>query len=285
MEHRDGSYADDVTVARNEALRRIGRNIILFQDLERILKYLASVQHPSMPLSKAQATRERRADSIRTQTLGQVAGDVVQALFADTDPESTTPDAITEPWLSFSFRIETDPAVVEEWRKTLKELIDERNDLVHHLLSRWNFHDADSCRALAVRLDEQRLRIIREIEKYRAHAQAVKEMGMALQAFFDSEEGKRQFDLASLQQSRLVAMLASVATEHARPDGWTLLSVAGSQLQRVIPEEFSRMKAQHGEGSLHRLLIATELFHVRTEPTSNGGTRALYRLREGTSTN
>jgi hypothetical protein len=275
------SADDDATaLARNEALRRIGRNIILFQDLERILKYLASVQHSSIPLSKAQATYERRTDFIRTRTLGQVAGDVIQKLFANSDPESITPETISEPWFSFSFRVELDPAAVEESRKTLEALIDERNDLVHHLLSRWNVHDADSCHSLAEELNQQRLRIIREIEKYRAHAHTVQEMAKMLQAFTDSEDGKRQFDLAFLQQSRLVALLASVAAEQSRPDGWTLVSIAGDHLQRLLPEEFSRMKAQHGEGSLQRLIVATELFQVLTEPTSNGGSRAVYRLRE-----
>ncbi len=268
-----------VVEARNEALRRIGRNVVLFQDLERILKFLAAAQHPSMPLSKAKGMHDERADSIRTQTLGQVAREVVRALYADSDSESAAPAEITEPWLAFSFRIGTDPASIEESRKILMSLVDERNDLVHHLLSRWNLHDIDSSSALSAELDEQRLRIIREIDRYRAYASAVKEMARELQTFIDSDEGKRQFDLAFLQQSRLAAVLASVATEHARADGWTLLSVAGEQLNSLIPEEFTRLKAEHGEGSLHKLVAAIDLFDIRTEDTPNGGTRSIYRTR------
>jgi hypothetical protein len=268
-----------VVEARNETLRRIGRNVVLFQDLERILKFIAAAQHPSMPLSKAKEMRDERADSIRTQTLGQVAGDVVRTLYADSDSESAVPAEITEPWLALSFRIGTDSTSIEESRKKLKSLVDERNDLVHHVLPRWNLHDIDSCSALSAELDEQRLRIIREIDRYRRYANAVTEMARELQAFIDSDDGRRQLDLAFLQQSRLAALLASVTAERARADGWTLLSVAGAQLNNLIPEELARLKAEHGKGSLQKLVAAIDLFEMRTEDMPNGGTRAIYRKR------
>jgi len=149
----------DLVPCRDETLRKIGRNIVLFQQLEGVLKFLASTQYPSMPLSKAEATRDERADFIGTRTLGQVAGDVVRALYAECGSASSAPNVIVEPWLSFSFRIDSDPVSVEESRKALEALIDERNDLVHHLMPRWNFQDAESCRALSDELDEQRHRI------------------------------------------------------------------------------------------------------------------------------
>ncbi len=175
--------SDKVTQIRNEVSRKIGRNVVLFQELESVLKFLASAQQPSMPMSKAKATREDRAESIRIKTLGQVAGLVVEELFAAPDSESSAPDEITERWLGFAFRIEGDPGDLEESRRTLKALIDERNELVHHLLSRWNPRDAESCNALSNELDEQRLRIIRETERFRAYANTVREMARELQAF------------------------------------------------------------------------------------------------------
>lgn len=265
--------------ARNEALRKIGRNVILFQELENILKFLASAQHPSMPISKAQATREERAESIRIKTLGQVAGQVAEELFAGSHAESSAPAEITEPWLTFSFRIEGDPKDLEGSRRALKALIDERNDLVHHLLSRWNLRDAESCNALSTELDEQRHRIILETEKYRAYANTVREVAKDLQAFIDSDDGKRHFDIVYLQSSRLAMLLSQIATTHAREDGWTLLSVAGAQLNSLIPQQFAKMKREHGGGSLHRLVAAIDLFDVQSESTPNGGTRAVYRTR------
>lgn len=268
------------TATRDEALRKIGRNVVLFQELESILKFLASAQHPSMPLSEAKATREVRTATVRVKTLGQVAGQVVEELFAASDRESSAPDEITEPWLAFSFRIAGDSAEIEESNRTLKALIGERNDLVHHVLSRWNPHEAESCRVLSAELDEQRRRIIVEIERYRAFANTLKEGARELQEFIESDDGKRYFDVMFLQNSRLSMLLAQIARSHARPDGWTLLSVAGAQLGKLIPEQFAKLKREHGEGSLHRLVAAIDLFEIGSESTLNGGTRAIYRIRQ-----
>ena len=268
-----------IEAVRNEALRKIGRNVVLFQELENILKFLASAQQPSMPVSKAKATLEERRESIRIKTLGQIAGQVVEDLFATSNAESSAPAAITETWLGYSFRIECSTAETEENRKALKALIDERNDLVHHLLSRWSLQDLDSCSALSVELDHQRRRILAEIDKYRAYAKTVKEAAKELHAFIESGEGERHFEAIFLQNSRLAMLLTQIATTHAREDGWTPLSVAGAQLSSLIPEEFARLKREHGEGSLHRLVAAIDLFDIQSENTPNGGTRAVYRTR------
>lgn len=272
--------SDAVTEIRNEVLRKIGRNVVIFQELESILKFLASIQHPSTPMSATKAIQEERAESIRVKTLGQVAGLVMEELFAASDSKSSSAAEITEPWLGFSFRIANDPAEIEESRRTLKELIEARNELVHHLLSRWNLHDAESCSALSVELDGQRARIIREIERFRAYATTVREMARELQAFIDSDDGKRHIDVMFLQSSQLAALLAQIATTHAREDGWTLLSVAGAQLSSLIPEQFAKLKREHGEGSLHKLVAAIDLFDLQSEITPNGRTRSIYRTRE-----
>lgn len=261
----------------DEAFRKIGRNVVLFQQLEGVLKFLARAQHPTMPLSKAQAKHAERAASLQVQSLGQIAGRVIEALHADPAAEDPTPTEISEPWFGFSFRIGADAVSVDESRKRLKALIDERNNLVHHLLSHWNLLDSESCRALSFALDEQRGRIVSEIELYQTYAKSLREMASVLQAFIDSDEWKRQFDLAFLQQSRVVAVLMSVAKEHARADGWTPISTAGNHLSQMIPEEFTRMKGEHG--ALRNLIVAAELFDVRTEQLANGGARAVYRLR------
>jgi hypothetical protein len=269
-----------INAARDETLRKIGRNVVLFQELESILKFLASAQHPSMPLSQAKALRVDRTESIRIRTLGQVAGQVVEELFAASHEESSAPAEITEPWVGFSFRLAGDPVENEKNNMTLKALIDERNDLVHHLLSRWNPRDVESCRALSAELDEQRVRIIAEIDRYRAFANTVRELAKEMQEFFQSDDGKRHFDVMSLQSSRLAMSLVKIANTHARTDGWTLLSVAGAELSRLIPDEFARLKREHGEGSLHRLLTAIDLFDLATESVANGGTRVVFRVRE-----
>jgi hypothetical protein len=173
-----------------------------------------------------------------------------------------------------------DSTEFESSRRTLKALIEERNDLVHHLLTRWDLHDAANCNTLSAELDEQRSRIVAETQKYRAFVNALIETTKELQTFIDSDDGKRYFNITMLQSSRLAMLLSQIAMSHARDDGWTLLSVAGAQLSSLIPKEFEKMKREHGEGSLHKLVTAMDLFDIRSESTPNGGTRAVYRTRK-----
>ena len=56
--------------------------------------------------------------------------------------------------------------------------------------------------------------------------------------------------------------------------------MAGAQLGKLIPEEFAKLKREHGEGSLRRLVAAIDLFEIESESTSNGGTRAVFRARQ-----
>lgn len=266
---------------RDKVLGRIGRNVVLFQELERILKFLALAQRCSAPVSKLQVDRDNRSTTMREHTLGQLAGRPLDKLYAGSATESSARDGIAEPWLTFTFQIESDADSIEASRRSLSGLVKERNELIHHLLGCWNPHDVESCHALSEDLDEQRSRIILEIERYRAYANGLKELAKECQAFIESDEGRKQFDLAFLQQSRLAALLASITNEHARKDGWTLLSTAGHYLRQLIPDEFARMKDAHGEGSLQKLVIATDLFEVVTEQIPKGGSRALYRIRAG----
>lgn len=272
----DSAHLVDI---RDEVLRRIGRNVVLFQELEGILKFLAVAQRCSAPVSKLQADRDNRAATVREHTLGQLTGRLVDRLYASSATESTVPDGFAEPWLTFTFQIESDADSIEASRRSLSALVKERNDLIHHLLACWNPHDSGSSRALCADLDEQQSRIVQELERYRAYANGLKELAKEFQAFIESDEGKKQFDLAFLQHSRLAALLASIANEHARKDGWTLLSTAGHHLRQLLPDEYARMKDAHGEGSLQQLVVATDLFDVVTEQTPKGGTRALYRIR------
>lgn len=191
--------------------------MVLFQELEAILKFLVVTGRSSTLVSRLQADREDRAARVREHTLGQLNKHLLENLYAGSVTESSAPDGIAEPWLTFTFHIGSDAASIQASKVSLAALIKERNELIHHLLARWNLHDIESCRALSAEL--------------------------------------------------------------AREDGWTLLSTAGNRLRQLIPAEFAHMKVTHGDGSLQRLVIATELFDVRTEPTVNSGARALYRVR------
>jgi hypothetical protein len=74
-------------------------------------------------------------------------------------------------------------------------------------------------------------------------------------------------------------LLADISTQMARPDGWTLLNVAGELIRKHAPEERACLKEKYGHKTLKELIIATELFEIFEEPTEKRGIRVLYRLK------
>ena len=56
----------------NEVLRKIGRNMLLFQNVEHLLKFIIANGSFSGYVSELSLKKEQRAASIQKQTLGQL---------------------------------------------------------------------------------------------------------------------------------------------------------------------------------------------------------------------
>ncbi len=160
-------------------------------------------------------------------------------------------------------------------------MVSERNDLIHHLLPRFETNSVESCETLGKELDAQSKNIRREIKNLQAMAKALNEGRKEMANFLLSTEGKKEFELSFLRQSRLVLMLGDIATQMGREDGWALISSAGHLIKEHAPEELEQMKEMHGYSSLKKLIQASEIFDVHEEVTQKGGARHLYRLKSG----
>jgi hypothetical protein len=128
-------------------------------------------------------------------------------------------------------------------------------------------------------LDAQSKNIRREIKNIQAMAKALNDGRKEIVDFLQSAEGKKEFELSFLRQSRLVLMLGDIATQMGREDGWALISSAGHLIKEHAPEELDQMKEMHGYSSLKNLIKASEVFDINEEVTQKGGTRHLYRLK------
>ena len=171
---------------RNEVLRKIGRNVILFQDLERLLKFLARACRWSGPVSQLQRIDQERVEKYSRKTLGEIVGEIHHVLYADIQ-ETESASEITEARVSFSFSLEPNAELDEQSKKALVGIVKERNDLIHHLLQRWNMFSTDSCQSVSRELDQQRRRAIVEIRRYKAIKDALIEgLKEAQQRFAES---------------------------------------------------------------------------------------------------
>ena len=98
---------------KNEVLRKIGRNMILFQQMERMLKYLITNGNVSGYISEIKANKEQRAETIHKQTMGQLVGQFLEDTHLGCDESIEEPEELKEAYLTLNFKVECDAVYYE----------------------------------------------------------------------------------------------------------------------------------------------------------------------------
>lgn len=254
--------------------------MLLFQELEYLLKHIILNGNISGYVGDFHEKRAKQVATVSTQTLGTLVGQYIYNIHADSEMDDEKFDDREDAHISFKFRIKSDSAHFETKKVALSRLVNERNELVHHLLPQFIPSSPDSCQEVARKLDAQSETVRQEIKNLREIVKSFDQLREQLLAFFGSEEGKRHFELQFIQGSRLVGLLQEISEQVQRDDGWTLLSIAGQLVKQHAPEEIARLKPNYGHKTLKSLIIASEVFDVQEECTQNGGVRVLYRSRQ-----
>ncbi|MDO6524619.1 hypothetical protein Q4519_02875 [Motilimonas sp. 1_MG-2023] len=264
-----------------EVQRKIGRNILLFQQLEYLLKYMVANARFSGYSSELEGIISTRKEAINKQTMGQLVGQFVENSNPQNKDILNEPDELKEPHLSFDFRIETDEDSYKEKKESLSRLVFERNKLVHHLLPELNPEFFESCKKVERDLDKQADKVRIEIKNVQALAKCLSDGRKKIAEYLCSEEGKKEYLLSFLRQDRLVILLAEIATQLVREDGWVLMNTAGLLVKQHAPDELALLHKGTEHKSLKSLMLKTDMFEFNEEKTKKGGMRVLYRLKDG----
>ncbi len=254
--------------------------MMLFQELEYLFKILISNGSFSGYASEAILKNEKRAAIINKHTLGQLVGHYLEISSPEYQELDDDPDELDEAFFSFKFQTKCEAVYFETKKDVLTNIVSERNELVHHLLPKLDKTSVESCIQIGKMLDDQREKILPEIIELRQKLDYLQEGKKLLIDFLSSDEGKKQFELSWLRQSRLVLLLGDIAIQTARPDGWALMNIAAKLVREYAPEEIASLKDRYGHKSLKALILATEIFDLFEEPTDKGF-RILYRIKSG----
>jgi len=265
----------------NEVYRRIGRNIILFQQLELLFKQLVISGDISGNVHEIQKNVSDRVSKISSQTLGQVVGQFIDIHDpnVDVDEMLLTRSENKLNYFSTVRRVEYSQEDYEAKKAMLADMVAERNQLVHHLLSAYDLNSVESCKDLLEHLDKQKNKVQTEINISRAQLGSMIKAAVKVYEFICSVEWEKQEKLSVLRQSLLANILGDVADQMKRPDGWTVINTAGNLLKEHAPNEYSQLQEKYGYRKLKEFILATELFDLKEESTVKGGTRVLYRLK------
>jgi hypothetical protein len=270
---------EELEKLRNEVLRKIGRNVMLFQQIEYMLKFLLTNGKHCGYVSELKKNQELRAATFHKQTMGKVVGQFLESTFTGSEESTSMPEELKEVWISFNLKIESDDIHYEERKKALASLVDNRNELIHHLLPKWKLNSFESGKETEHYLDQQREKILPESEYLKSLINNFFNTLKDYSDFITSEEGRKQIELSRLRQSNLVAWLFNIAEQMARSDGWMVLTTAEQCIHKQVPEEVVGLKKNYGYKTLKEVILASEYFDVIEEQTNKGGIRVLYRIK------
>ena len=99
--------------------------------------------------------------------MGTLTSQFTSTVFSDKEPERAEPDDPTKAWYSFSFRIAADEQFVQATKTEMRQLVRERNRLIHTAAAEIRHDDTDKWIGLGVFLDEQRAELVAEHENLR----------------------------------------------------------------------------------------------------------------------
>lgn len=171
--------------------QKIGRNLLLFQRLELTLKMMNAMPDVSGCISDIEQKLQRRKVEAMSMTLGQAVGKHVET-FNRPDEERSEPEVKKgDMYLSMRPGIECSDEVLNERRATLAGFVDERNALVHHLLSNYDLGDEASRCKLVEMLDEQYQRLKKEVDATFERGKTQWEMRKAVAEWLQSDEGRK----------------------------------------------------------------------------------------------
>lgn len=268
----------DRTPTSDEVLRRVGRNLVIFQQIEQFLKLLlANHKNAGTPANYA-ANLQKQNECVNKKMLGQLVEKFGTEVLQDTGteaPEEERPDN----WFAFSFRVSGDTEFIETMSRDLKLMTDERNDLVHHFLPRWQPGNDDVLHEALAYLDAQREKVQPMHEHLRNTVMHLHESAKVLSDFIASPDYENQAELMWLQASPLIRLFCDVATQYHRNDGWTYLAQAGDLAAKELPDDVNVLEERYGFKTLKKLLVASEMFEIFDEPLANGALRTLYKVR------
>jgi hypothetical protein len=165
----------DLTSAQKEVQQKVGRNLMRLQYMERMLKFLLALSVFEAPLSKFQTEFASHIKKISRLPMGYLVDKVAKGVFLPKVPAAPDSQAVKEITMRFEFGLKDSGHLMKEWRRQQKEIVRERNKLVHRFLDDCDLSTIQGCQASSLQLDKQRERIISVGNSIESMVNAVKE--------------------------------------------------------------------------------------------------------------
>lgn len=195
MEAAASPPADDsarLAELQRAAQHKLGGCLLRLQQYEQLLKTMVANTDLAGEPAQLLAVRDARVASVHKTTLGGLVslfkGGYLRAE-DESAPAQETDDKspVDRLWFSFQQRMAMSAECLEAITAELRELVDLRNELVHHLLERFDLGLLDRCEAAVAYLDDSRATIDRHYLTLRTWAEHMDNARALAASFMQSD--------------------------------------------------------------------------------------------------
>lgn len=272
---------------QRDVQRLLGRCMLRIQQYEHLLKALLANHELAGPVDTLEAQRAERAASVARLSLGQLAKAMFETYIVPEGfdrellrEEACPPDKIS---MALSFRLSMHP---EKWTQTktaIEDLVALRNELVHHLIERFDLWSEAGCVAASRHLDDCYQRIDHHFDELCSWAKSMDEARtMSAQLMMSPvvldmlHNGIAPDGTFAWPDTGIVRVLRE-ATRTLATDGWTQLERACGWITETHPEQ---TPAKYACRTWPQVLSESRLFELQYRFGEDGRKVAWFRQRD-----
>ena len=254
--------------------RKLGRCLLRFQQYESLLKAVSAHQSFEGPGDRLQSIQGKKVEEFRVKTLGQLVGTFTGSYLSVDAPEPTETNSDdpgevpSSGWFRFSSSLAMSPEDYAETVNQLRELVALRNELVHHLIEKFDVWTLRGCGDAVAYLDEAYLKVDSNYATLARWANSMQDARARTAEFFASKEWENFFvhgiapeGTVDWPRATVVELLRDVAGR-STPDGWTNLADAIASIGIHHPDQSPKL---YGCSTWRQMLHESKQFEVRRD--------------------
>ncbi|AVP98351.1 hypothetical protein C7S18_14650 [Ahniella affigens] len=261
---------DPLDAPQRDVQRLLGRCLIRLQQYERVIKLIVAHHELSGPMLELEAIRAARIASTGGQTLGTLVGQLMDSYVVTQEVGANAALAISAPEQVDSVSIRTHLTLSDDDHQRvkhgLKELVQLRNNLVHHFIDQHNIWTAEGCLsaqdalAAAYNQIDERFEQLREWAKHMDSARSLTVALLESDAIQDLIiNGIAPDGSVDWPASGIVSALRE-ATSSLAVDGWTLVKLAEQWVTERYPDQ---CPSKYGCTSWRQVVHESRVFELR----------------------
>ncbi|MFB0974941.1 MAG: OST-HTH/LOTUS domain-containing protein, partial [Tolumonas sp.] len=228
----------------------------------------------SGPASQLAEIQKNNIDSVKKKTLGSLIQQFTSNFNSDSEAseELDIDDNIQEAYFSYRIHRESDSEYFENRKSKLTNILKERNDLVHHLLLKFDLTNESDLVKLADKLDLQYEEATVEKQCLDSELNSLQQARTYMTEFFTSP-----LFTNLIINPELISYLIQAIEKHSRIDGWTDLCHAGKIINKEMPDKYRESLKSNKVRKLSALINTTGLFEIMQEEGDNCVIRSFFK--------